>query len=80
MNNVIYFIAFFIFLLCEYEIIMVSNYIAQLSNATGNYYWSIVIVLFLLLNEFVFGSYDFAINFNDDEEDDEYEWLGDEDV
>lgn len=78
MNNVIYFIAFFIFLLCEYAIIMVSNYIAQLSNATGNYYWSIVIVLFLLLNEFVFGSYDFAINFNDDEEDDEYEWLGDE--
>lgn len=77
MNGVIYFIAFFIFLLCQYAIFMVSNYIAQLSNATGNYYWSIVIVSFLALNEFCFGAYDFAINFNDDGEDDEYDWVED---
>lgn len=75
MNYAIYFIAFFIFLLCQYAIFMVSNYIAQLSNATGHYYWSIVIVSFLALNEICFGAYDFAINFNEDE-DEEYDWNG----
>ena len=73
MNYAIYFIAFFIFLLCQYAIFMVSTYIAQLSNATGHYYWSIVIVSFLALNELCFGAYDFAINFNEDE-DEEYDW------
>ena len=78
MNGVIYFIAFFIFLLCQHAIIEVGLFVANLTGATGNYYWSIVIVSFLVLNEFCFGAYDFAINFKDDGEDDEYEWLGDE--
>ena len=77
MNGAIYFIAFFIFLLCQYAIFMVSNYIAQLSNATGHYYWSIVIVMFLLLNELCFGHYDFQLDFNEEDESDEYDWVED---
>lgn len=77
MNYAITFIAFFIFLLCQYAIIMVSNYIAQLSNATGHYYWSIVLVMFLVLNELSFKGYDFAINFSEDDED-MYDWMEDD--
>lgn len=73
MNPIFYFIAFFLFLLCQYAIIMVSNYIAQLSNATGNYYWSIVIVVFIVLNKLCFSHYNFELK-----DDDEYEWLGDD--
>lgn len=53
-------------------------FVADLSNATGHYYWSIVIVMFLLLNELCFGHYDFQLDFNEDDESDEYDWLGDE--
>ena len=76
MSPVVYFIAFFIFLLCQVAMALVGMFVADLSNATGHYYWSIVIVMFLLLNELCFGNYDFQLDFN--EEDDEYDWLGDE--
>lgn len=76
MSPVVYFIAFFIFLLCQVAMALVGMFVADLSNATGHYYWSIVIVMFLLLNELCFGHYDFQLDFN--EEDDEYDWLGDE--
>ena len=79
MNYIITFIAFVIFLFCQYAILLVSEWIAHLSNATGHYYWSIVIVMFLLLNQLCFGAYDFAINLTDEEDDDEYNWIGDED-
>ena len=69
MNYAIYFIAFTIFLLCQYAIWVVSNLVAHYSNATGHYYWSIVIVVFLVLNELCFGAYDFGIDFNDDDDD-----------
>lgn len=78
MNYAIHFIAFFIFLLCQYAILMVSCWIAHLTNASGRYWWSIVIVSFLALNELCFGAYDFAIDFNEDGDDDGYDWLGDE--
>ena len=78
MNPIFYFILFFIFLLCQYCMLMVSMFVANLSNATGHYWWSIVIVVFLLLNELCFGHYDFELN--SDEDDDEYEWLRDDDV
>ena len=78
MNPIFYFILFFIFLLCQYCMLMVGMFVAKLSNATGHYYWSIVLVVFLLLNELCFGHYDFELGFNEDEDDDEYEWLGDE--
>lgn len=78
MNPIFYFILFFIFLLCQYCMLMVSMFVANLSNATGHYWWSIVIVVFLLLNELCFGHYDFELGFNENEDDDEYEWLGDE--
>lgn len=57
---------------------LVGMFVADLSNATGHYYWSIVIVMFLLLNELCFGHYDFQLDFNEDDESDEYDWLGDE--
>lgn len=53
--------------------LMVSMFVANLSNATGHYWWSIVIVVFLLLNELCFGHYDYELK-----DDDEYEWLGDD--
>lgn len=53
--------------------LMVSMFVANLSNATGHYWWSIVIVVFLLLNELCFGHYNFELK-----DDDEYEWLGDD--
>lgn len=76
MNPIFYFIAFFIFLLCQVAMILVGMFVADCTGATGHYFWSIVIVMFLLLNELCFHSYDFELNFND--EDDEYEWLGDD--
>lgn len=35
-------------------------------------------MMFLALNELCFGAYDFELNFNENEDDDEYDWLGDE--
>lgn len=79
MSPVIYFIAFVIFLLCQYALFMVGMFIANLSNATGHYYWSIVIVVFLLLNELCFHSYDFELNFGGETDDgDEYDWMEDD--
>ncbi|MBP5422788.1 MAG: hypothetical protein J6Y78_10150 [Paludibacteraceae bacterium] len=78
MNPIVYFIAFFIFLLCQVAMVFCGMFIADWTGATGHYYWSIVIVVFLLLNELCFHHYDFELNFNEDEDDDEYEWLGDE--
>ena len=78
MSPVIYFIAFVIFLLCQYAMLMVGMFIADLSNATGHYYWSIVIVIFLLLNELCFGHYDFELGFNEEDDDgDGYDWMED---
>lgn len=74
MNPIFYFILFFIFLLCQYCMLMVSMFVANLSNATGHYWWSIVIVVFLLLYKLCFGHYNFELK----DDDDEYEWLGDE--
>ena len=78
MSPVIYFVAFVIFLLCQYAMFMVGMFIANLSNATGHYYWSIVIVVFLLLNELCFGNYDFELGFNDNDESNEYDWMEDD--
>lgn len=78
MNPIFYFVAFVLFLLSQYAIVMVSLFVADLSSATGNYYWSIVIVSFLLLNEFCFNSYNMELDFNDDGDDNEYDWLGDD--
>lgn len=78
MNPIFYFILFFIFILYQYCMLMVSMFVANLSNATGHYWWSIVIVVFLLLNKLCFGHYGYELN--SDEDDDEYEWLGDDDV
>lgn len=78
MSPVIYFIAFVIFLLCQYALFMVGMFVANLSNATGHYYWSIVIVMFLLLNELCFGHYDFELGFNEEDDDgDGYDWMED---
>ena len=78
MNPIFYFILFFIFLLCQVAMILVGMFVADHTGATGSYYWSITLVIFLLLNEICFHHYDFELDFNEDETDDEYEWLGDE--
>ena len=80
MNPIFYFIAFVLFILCQYSIIMVSMFVADLSNATGHYWWSITIVVFLLLNELCFHSYDFELNLGEDDESNEYDWMGDDNV
>ena len=77
MNTIFYFILFFIFLLCQVAMVLVGMFVADMTGATGSYYWSITLVIFLLLNEICFHHYDFELGFNEDE-DDEYEWLGDE--
>ena len=53
--------------------VLVGLFVADMTGATGYYYWSIVLVMFLLLNELCFGHYNFELN-----DDDEYEWLGDD--
>ena len=58
--------------------IFVGMFVADLTGATGHYYWSIVIVMFLLFNELCFGNYDFELNFDEDETDDEYDWMEDD--
>lgn len=77
MNPVFYFIAFFFFLLSQVCMVFCALFIADYSGATGHYYWSIVFVMFLLLNELCFGHYDFQLNLNEDEESDGYDWMED---
>lgn len=77
MNPIIYFITFFIFILCQVAMIFVGMFIANCTGATGHYYWSITFVIFLLLNKLCFHRYDFELNFNEDEENDEYDWVED---
>lgn len=78
MNPIFYFIAFFIFLLCQVAMILVGMFVADCTGATGSYYWSITLVIFLLLNEICFHHYDFELDFNEDENNDEYDWMEDD--
>ena len=78
MNPIIYFIAFFIFLLCQVAMVFFGMFIADLSGANGYYYWSITLVIFLLVNELCFHRYDFELNFDEDEESDGYDWVEDD--
>lgn len=78
MNPIFYFILFFIFLLCQVAMILVGMFVADCTGATGSYYWSITLVIFLLLNEICFGNYDFELGFNEeDDESDGYDWMED---
>ena len=76
MNPIFYFILFFIFLLCQVAMVLVGMFVADCTGATGSYYWSITLVIFLLLNEICFHHYDFELDFN--ENDDEYDWMEDD--
>ena len=58
--------------------ILVGLFVADCTGATGSYYWSITLVIFLLLNEICFHHYDFELGFNEDETDDEYDWMEDD--
>ena len=64
------FVAFVIFLLCQYAIWVCSNLIAHYFGLVGKVYWCVVLVAFLLLNEFCFGAYDFSMGLLGDDEDD----------
>lgn len=80
MNNmssspVVMFVAFVIFLLCQYAIWVTSNVISHWFGLTGRIYWCVVLVSFLLLNEFCFGAYDFTIGALEDDNVDE--WIDD---
>ena len=79
MNPVFTFIAFVIFLLCQYAIWICSNVVAHWLGLTGKVYWAVVLVAFLLLNNLCFGAYEFSTEFLEEEDDDLYDWLGDED-
>lgn len=75
MNPIITFIIFTIFLFCQYAIWLVSNWISHYFGLTGQLYWSMVVVSFLILNEFCFGGLAYETIVSDvprDEE--EYEW------
>ena len=58
--------------------ILVGMFVADMTGATGHYYWSITLVAFLLLNEICFHHYDFELGFNEDETDDRYDWMEDD--
>ena len=74
MIEIIYFIGFVLFLLCQYAIIIVSMYIADWVGATGRTYWCFVVVLFLLLNEFCFRGFVNETELITDQEDEEEIW------
>lgn len=65
-SPVIMFIAFVVFISCQYAIWVTSNLIAHHFSLTGQMYWSVVLVSFLILNEFCFGAYDFAFGKDDE--------------
>ena len=78
MNPVFTFIFFVIFLLCQYSIWLCSNVVAEWFGVTGKVYWAVVVVAFLLLNNFCFGAYEFSTDFLEDGNDDEYDWMEDD--
>ena len=73
----IMFIAFSIFVFCQYAIFVASNVAAHYFGLTGNTYWCVVVVAFLVLNEFCFGRFDFELGVDDVDDDDGYDWIGD---
>ena len=77
-SPIIMFITSVIFLLCQYAIWVCSNLIAHYFGLVGRVYWCVVLVSFLLLNEFCFGAYDFTIGALEDKDDDwTDDWQGD---
>lgn len=76
-SPLIMFIAFAIFIFCQYAIWVCSNLVAQHFGFTGSVYWCVVAVAFLMLNEFCFGAYDFSFGLLDDDDDLE-DWQGGE--
>lgn len=74
MNPLLAFIIFFIFLLCQYCILLVSDFIAGYFGMTGRLYYATVVVAFLILNEFCFGGFVNETIVFDDSEDEEDIW------
>ena len=78
-SPILMFIAFVIFLSCQYAIWVVSNLVGHHFGLTGSTYWCMVLVVFLILNEFCFGAYDFSMGLLDDsDEDNIYDWMNDD--
>ena len=44
---------------------------------TGKGYWCVVVVAFILLNNFCFGAYEFSTELLEDDNDDGYDWMED---
>ena len=72
------FVAFVVFLFCQYAIWVTSNIVSHYLGLTGSTYWCVVLVSFLILNEFCFGAYDFSLGILEDDEDNLYDWLEDD--
>lgn len=72
------FIAFSIFVFCQYAIFIASNVAAHYFGLTGNTYWCVVVVVFLVLNEFCFGRFDFELDLDGGDDEDVYDWIGDD--
>ena len=70
----IYFIAFTIFLLLQVCIWVASTSLVEKIGFSGQAYWCVTIVVFLIINEFVFGNFSY---FESDMggEDDDRDWL-----
>ena len=64
-SPIVYFIAFVVFIFCQYSIWVTSNLVAHHFQLTGSVYWCVVCVAFLLLNEFCFGAYEFGFGGDD---------------
>jgi len=73
----IMFIAFSIFIFCQYAIFVASNVASHYFGLTGSTYWCVVVVVFLVLNEFVFGRFDFELGLDGGDDEDVYDWIGD---
>ena len=73
-SPVVMFIAFVIFIFCQYAIWVTSNLMSHWFGLTGRVYWCVVLVAFLILNQLCFGAYDFVVGEKDDWND---EWDGD---
>lgn len=73
-SPIIMFVASFVFLLCQYAIWVTSNLIGHHFGLTGSAYWCVVLVCFLLLNEFCFGAYDISMGILEDDNELNDDW------
>lgn len=68
MNYIITFILFVVFLFCQYAIYVCSTVIADWFGVTGQVYWCVVVIAFLILNNWCFGAYELDLGMDSEDE------------